>query len=342
MSVARWKNRAKLSLLAVEGMNMKSSPKVHPQTSQVQFQAWNPAELGVEFAASPAETQMEQVLAIFHDEARDSGTQSDSRSALYSRGTGQNFSTWQPGEMDSKPTGVRKADWTFFGSAEAPYQETQQPPRFEFEVLVGTTPQDQQDREALMVLEQARIQAEEIILAAQAEADNVLLQAQEEIDEQKKEAYQQGRNQAISEFGDALKATHTMVEEVHAWKTELISQGERILVDMLVEIAQKMFGEGVELNPEALQINLNRVLENAYGLGDLNIFLNPRDAKTLDPSWSEYQMLVSGDRVKIIPSGKITRGGCFIKGIMGSVDGRVETQLSAILKTFEDDSELAE
>jgi flagellar biosynthesis/type III secretory pathway protein FliH len=110
---------------------------------------------------------------------------------------------------------------------------------------------------------------------------------------------------------------------------------------MLTEIAQKMFGEGVELNPEALQINLNRIMENAHGLGDLNIFLNPRDAKFLDPSWSEYQMLVTGNRVKIIPSGKITIGGCFVKGDMGSVDGRVETQLNAILKTFQEESELA-
>jgi flagellar biosynthesis/type III secretory pathway protein FliH len=111
---------------------------------------------------------------------------------------------------------------------------------------------------------------------------------------------------------------------------------------MLVEIAQKMFGEGVELNPEALQINLNRIMENAQGLGDLKIFLNPRDAKLLDSSWSEYQMLVTGDKVKIIPSGRITSGGCYIKGNMGNVDGRVETQLNAVLKTLEENSELAE
>ncbi len=193
-----------------------------------------------------------------------------------------------------------------------------------------------------MVLEQAHLQAEEIILASQAEADRILSQAQEEIDEQKKAAYQQGREQAFRELEETLRATRILVEEVQAWKTDLITQGERILIDMLVEIAQKMFGEGVELSPEAIQINLNRVMESAHGLGDLNIFMNPQDAKALDPSWNEYQMLVTGDRVKVIPSGKITRGGCFIKGIMGTVDGRVETQLSAILKTFEEDSELAE
>jgi flagellar assembly protein FliH len=321
-------------------MNMKSSPNIHSQTSQEQFQTWHPSELAVDVL--PSDPQKEQILAVFRDEAGADAAQSDNRTGLYKAGTGQDFSAWQPGKMGTKPSGIREAEWTFFGSAAAPFREIQQPQRFEFEVLKESDPHDQQEEEALTVLEQARIQAEEIILAAQADADQVLLQAQDEIDERMKEGYQQGRDQAIREFEDVLKTTSAMVEEVRAWKTELISQGERILVDMLVEIAQKMFGEGVELNPEALQINLNRILESAHGLGDLNIFLNPQDAKALDPSWSEYQMLVSGDKVRIIPSDKITRGGCFVKGNMGSVDGRVETQLDAVLKTFEEDSELAE
>jgi len=75
-------------------------------------------------------------------------------------------------------------------------------------------------------------------------------------------------------------------------------------------------------------------MENAQGLGDLNIFLNPRDAKLLDPSWSEYQLLISGNKIKIIPSEEITPGGCTVKGSTGMVDGRVETQLAAIMNTF--------
>lgn len=322
---------------------MKSSPKLHSQTSQAQFQAWHPSELEVDFAVSPAETQADRVLAIFQGQADGSKPLSESRSVLRKGGTDKGFSAWQPDEMASKSVGPRKAEWLFFGSAEAPYQDTHPPRSFEFGVLnESILMRNHGDRAASTILEQARLQAEEIILAAQAEADNILLQAQEEIDEQRKEAQQQGREQAFSEIEDTLKAARSMVEEVQTWKTELISQGERILVEMSKEIAQKMFGEGVELNPEALQINLNRILESANGLGDLNIFLNPQDAKALDPSWSEYQMLITGDKVKIIPSGKITRGGCFVKGNMGSVDGRVETQLHAILETLEKGSELAE
>jgi flagellar biosynthesis/type III secretory pathway protein FliH len=47
-------------------------------------------------------------------------------------------------------------------------------------------------------------------------------------------------------------------------------------------------------------------------------------------------MLSLGEQVKIVPTSNIIRGGCLIKGNIGTVDGRVETQLETILKTFED------
>jgi len=170
----------------------------------------------------------------------------------------------------------------------------------------------------------------------------VLLQAQSEIDKQKKEGYQQGRKEAHVELEDALKATQAMVKEVGEWKTTLLAQGEQILVEMLKEMSRKMFGEGVELNKNVLQANLSRIMESANGLGSLNIFLNPKDARMLDSSWVDQYLLITGGQAKIIPSDNITRGGCYVKGSMGTVDGRVETQLDAFLKTFDEASTLAE
>ena len=47
-------------------------------------------------------------------------------------------------------------------------------------------------------------------------------------------------------------------------------------------------------------------------------------------------MLILGEQVKIVPSGNVLPGGCLVKGNIGTVDARVETQLNAILKTFDD------
>jgi flagellar assembly protein FliH len=342
MLFVRLKKQAKLSLLAVEAMNMKSFSKILPVIDQKQLETWKPTELEVEWTDTETDTQKKQILAIFHNDAEGNVNKKEtgSHSVLHNNGISQGFSTWQPGEMISEPRVTQEVKWEFIESN----RDSKNHQVFEFDVLEEPVTQNKSDPEnkVARILEQARLQAEEIILAAQAEADNILLQAQEEIDEQKQEGHQHGLDKANGEIEDTLKATRTMVEEVRTWQTELISQGEHILVEMMKEISLKVFGEGAELDSNALQINLNRIMETAHGLGDLNIFLNPRDVKNLDPSWSEYQMLVTGDKVKIIPSGKITRGGCFVKGEMGVVDGRVEIQLNAIMKTFDEVNELVE
>ena len=314
-----------------------SSLSVFRRAPNGQVTRWNPSELGVEFAAPTPETHKAQVRAIF-DVETDAQT-GKKRAGLHPAASGHRFDAWQPAEMDACPATVHKAEWAFIETDGAPSL-----PRFEFDELETPPAPEKPDPEQAVasILEQARHQAEEIILAAQAQADEVLLQAQDEIEAQKKAGYTEGWEQGCRDIEATLQATHKLTEAVQVWKTELLSQGENLLVEMLKEIAEKMFGEGVELDTNALQINLNRMMENARGLGNLNIFLNPRDVKVLDPSWSEYQMLVSGDRVKIIPSNKIVRGGCFVKGDMGIVDGRVETQLEAILKTFDETRETTE
>jgi flagellar biosynthesis/type III secretory pathway protein FliH len=235
--------------------------------------------------------------------------------------------TWQPEEINLQPPLKEIKTWDFVEIAsevdEAPAQELWQEQR-------------DPEKEAEEILKQARIRAEEIILEARATADKIILQAQDEIDAEKKEGYQQGWNEGRNELVEALSAVHAVVEDVRDWRDSLTTQGEQILVEMLKDIAQTMFGEGIRLDANALQINLNRVMEHAQKLGDLNIFLNLRDAELLDPSWSEYQLLITGNRVKIIPSEKITPGGCMVKGSMGIIDGRVETQLTAVMSTIEE------
>jgi len=324
---------------------MKSFNNIHTNiSSDEKHAAWNPPELGVEVLASTKDIQKKQVLDFFGDEEDNTNNKGKGqKSALHLTGTSKKFISWQPNSINLEPAIIRKAEWTFIEMAEDSSDEQDQASLAKF--LSGSAGQSEQfnpENEVPVILDRARIQAEEIILAAQSEADEVILQAQSEIDEQKKEGYQQGQNDALLEFENAIKATQTMVEEVGVWKTALMLQAEQILVEMLKEISRKMFGDGVELDKNALQNNLNRIMESAHGLGNLNIFLNPIDARKLDSAWIDQQMLITGGQAKIIPSENITRGGCYVKGVMGTVDGRVETQFDAFLKTFDEVSTLAE
>lgn len=323
---------------------MKSFNNIRPGSSNEKLAVWNPPDMDTDlkFRSKDIDADKARVIALFSEEQTSTGRKEKGpRSALRPAGTDQNISVWKPGATawQSPVTDiVRKDVWDFM---ELPMESSEALAEKPAPAKVNQAVIDS-EKEISISLQSARAQAEEIILNAQTEADNVLTQAQTEIDEQKKEGYQQGLKDARLEMEEALNAVRAMVVEVDTWKTTLTSQGEPILVAMLKEIAVKLFGDGAELDSQALQANLNRIMDSAHGLGGLNIFLNPKDARMLDSAWVDQQLLISGGQAKIIPSVNITRGGCYVKGNMGTVDGRVETQLEALLKAFDEASLLAE
>ena len=336
---------------------MKSFNRSRLNSSNEKPVAWDPPEFSPDLVTPANEIKKEKVIALFQNEEESSAGNKGKgvRSALQPVGMDQKFTVWEPGitQWQSEPEVARSAVWNIMDFEESvsddsdeveeiqEVQVSQQIP----EVLSEDNSQPRlsnTEHEVSAILERARLQAEEILLSAQAEADNVILQAQSEIEDQKKQGYEQGLKDARLEMDDAIKAVRALVVEVDQWKNTLMSQSEPILVAMLKELSRKLFGDGMELDPHALQANLNRIMDSAHGLGGLNIFLNPKDARMLDSAWVDQQLLISGGQAKIIPSANITRGGCYVKGNMGTVDGRVETQLEALLKAFDDASILAE
>ena len=315
---------------------MKSLSKINPRATDDQLRPWTIAELDIEWTESTHGIDTDQILALFRNgEVNNSGKRENkSHSTLHPAGIGLSLTGWQLGEIDLQPLppDVEK-EWLFVETSNTSYEDAE---------TENWKQETSFEKESGAILKQAHAQAEEILLKARAEADQIILQAQSEIEQEKKNGYQQGWKDARGGMQEALKAAGAIVEKLKNWQDDFMSQGEQTIIEMLKEIAQTMFGEGVHLDANALQINLNRIMENAQRLGDLNIFLNPRDVNLLDPSWKEYQFLISGNKVRVIQSEKIRPGGCIIKGNTGMVDGRVETQLAAILNTFDELREVAE
>lgn len=180
-------------------------------------------------------------------------------------------------------------------------------------------------------IEAARQEAEVILAAARQQAEQIRCEAElaaaEEFERARAEGYAAGR----AELEEQINAVKAVFEQTNAWREELFAASEPIILQLVKSIAVALFGQGVALSDSALQQNLNRIVEQAKSLGDLKIYLNPADAATLDPDWREFQSTITGNRVQVISSESITRGGAFVQGQMGTVDARVETQLKAVL-----------
>jgi flagellar assembly protein FliH len=214
------------------------------------------------------------------------------------------YQTWQPGDMNLGSEGaVEESPAT---SSWAPFLEQPNPRKI----------------------------ADQIIIDAKAEAQEIINSAKNSIEQIKQDAYNQGLESGKAEMRESLQAAASVINVARDWRVDMMNQAEPMIMDLVKKMAQKMFGDGVELDNAALQQHFASVMESARSLGDLRVYLNPADAKLLGPDWREYQASILGSKVEIVSNESIKQGGCYIQGEWGTADALVETQLAAILNQF--------
>jgi flagellar assembly protein FliH len=292
---------------------MKSSPNLSPAGKNPQ--KWMP----VDFLQNNSESNLgiaqensgKQPVPLF---AKLVQTNEKSSSVTRVIKESQNIvtSNWQPGEISSTVPAVSdlKPGWQpslKFATTTAPHDISKE--------LIST----------------ARREAEEIISTAQKTAKGI-----------QEQAYQDGWNGAMGEIKSHMDTASTLVNQLSEWRENMMSQSEQMILNLVCHIAQKMFGEGYVLDSETLQATFNKILENARSLGNLRIYVHPEDASNLGPYWRELQESITSHTVEVVPSGSISRGGCYVNGQWGSADGRIETQLKTILDTIDSESSVVE
>lgn len=308
---------------------MRLSSKVIRGAAGEEVRAWEPFDLNGP-SESEREVQVEEILALFCGPRRVQTT----GGVLYPASLEPQVTVWSPEELLQIPP-FESMDWES-DVEEAGHSDPGDTPPLSF-----ASEEDAQN-EILEMLAQARSRAEEIILQAEQSADELLAQARAEVQRAVEEGYREGQERALAEARSAIESARAAVEEVNEWRARMLAQSEPLVIDLVRQIARSMFGNGLELDSHLLQANLERALENARSLGDLILYLNPGDSEKLEAAWRENQELRTGNRIQIIPSAGIKPGGCYIQGAMGSVDARVETQLDAVLKVFDEQDEPGE
>ncbi len=176
-----------------------------------------------------------------------------------------------------------------------------------------------------------QLEVDRIIAEAKSRADEIIAEAQDSAKKIRQEALQEGLDNAKNEMRETLQAAVSVINVAREWRSDMMSQAEPMIMDLVKKMAQKMFGEGVALDPITLQQHFSSVLESARSLDDLRIYMHPDDVLALGPDWREYQVSLLGHKVEIISNDSIKRGGCYIQGEWGTADALVETQLNAIL-----------
>jgi flagellar assembly protein FliH len=210
------------------------------------------------------------------------------------------------------------------------------------------------------MLEEAEQESRVIIQSAQELAERLKEEAKLEIsrwweDERAKDAehieqahqsgYKQGYDQGqhdgqqhMQETYKSLIAEGTSVLE-HAYEAakQTIASSEPFLLELSCKIAEKIIGQQIELSPEYMNGMIQEALKRSRDKGTIVLCVSPSQYAYVQSVRDELTNLIDAQaELQILPDASIQNHGCVVKTAFGSIDARVETQLTEIKEALLD------
>lgn len=241
-------------------------------------------------------------------------------------------------------------------------------PEEEPEVIEETPePVEDQISEEDIAAEEARKQmlhdakefAERQVREAAEEAEKMLAEAKEQI-----EAWWQERRQEDEDLVEAIKAEGfnqgyeegkasaeetlqekiaTMMDEAsdvlklaYSEKEVIIQEAEPFVVDLSCAIAEKVIDKELSLDPEYMLSLIKQSLARKREQGVITLCVNPAHFAFVQAAREELGLAVDSQaELQILPDPTVQDRGCVIRSSFGSVDARIDTQLTEIKKELQ-------
>jgi flagellar assembly protein FliH len=141
----------------------------------------------------------------------------------------------------------------------------------------------------------------------------------------------EGAAQIQKELEQNLATAIALVNQAEEERLKRIGSSEQELLKLAVEIAEKIVGAELQLNPGAMLEITREALTRVATANNIIIRVNSEDYKrfmerstTLQKAFTEPKMI----RVEEDPG--ITPGNCFIETEHGNIDPRIKSQLEVI------------
>ncbi len=177
--------------------------------------------------------------------------------------------------------------------------------------------------EADRILQAARDEAQRI----RAEAEQVLEDAKATRAQELKRGYSEGEAKGLKQV------TEKLVELAHL-KERFFDQAEPEVMNLVMDIAEKIIGHLVEQHAEVVRSVVRQALERTIG-DRILVRVNPEDYRTLMEGDHEFRDVIDRTRrLSFREDESLQRGGCIVETEVGTIDAQLETQIAAIKKAL--------
>jgi flagellar assembly protein FliH len=194
--------------------------------------------------------------------------------------------------------------------------------------------------EMLLALEREKEQAGQELSEWRArEEESFRLQLEEEKRRGYEEGYQlgfdDGTKHAAEQYQTQLQKAVGILEQAYQEKAEIIQEADPFVIELTMEIAKKVLQQELKTQPDALLHIIKQTLASVYETESISIGVAPEDFSFVQKQREQLRAIDNGQvEVKVFPDYSIEQGGCIIRTSSGSVDARIDVQLSEIKKVL--------
>jgi flagellar biosynthesis/type III secretory pathway protein FliH len=147
----------------------------------------------------------------------------------------------------------------------------------------------------------------------------------------REQGYAAGMAAAETAMADSLQRLSVLLGGIHENHTVFYRAAERQVVDLALQIAQKVVEREVENMPD-LAVNVIRAaLEEMDARTAIRVRVNPDDAELLQRRWAQVVPPgVGPERVELQPDERVQAGGGIVETTHGQVDAQLSTKLEQL------------
>lgn len=188
------------------------------------------------------------------------------------------------------------------------------------------------EQRAQEMIEQAQQQAQEMIEQGRAQAES-------EVDEITQKAFQsgfeagrkEGFDEITQELQDKIIAVDNFAKSNFEIKNNIIKSSHLDMINLIVEIAQKVCSKSLELDDNILKEITEKAIGALKDKENITIIINPEMAEKIyaisDELKEKIPLLAS---IKIVEDSSISPDGTIVESPLSRVDCRVKSQINEI------------
>jgi len=200
-------------------------------------------------------------------------------------------------------------------------------------------------------LDALRAEAQAALAEARAQSAELLEDAQVQAEALREAAWQEGHHQGRTEAragveaelraawdarGAALRAEmDDMLTQIAVAREALWARQESEMVALALDIARQVVKTEVTQNPEVVRALIANAVRRITDKDNVRVRVSMSDAPRVKEMRQELMELMDGLRhLEIVDDRRVGEGGCVIETNAGTIDAKIETQLSEVARAL--------